>query len=219
MDITSQSWVDLLDPIIRQPWFDDLSRRVTEARAAGIVYPPPELQYAALALPPDRVRVIILGQDPYHGAGQAMGLSFSVPPGVRPPPSLANIFREVEAETGRPSSGRSGDLTPWRDQGVLLLNSVLTVAAGQPGSHRGWGWERFTSALLETLLEKRPGLVVMLWGKDAAAKSSLVDPSRHLLLVSPHPSPYSAHTGFFGNGHFQAANAYLSASGHLPIEW
>lgn len=196
-----------------------LAARVAKARETGVVYPPADLQFSALALPPSQVRVVILGQDPYHGPGQAMGMSFSVPPGVRPPPSLVNIFQEIERQTGRPAAGRSGDLTPWRDQGVLLLNTVLTVGAGQPGSHRNWGWEALTDCLVTGLSQQADALVFMLWGKDAQAKAALVDADRHLVLTSPHPSPFSAQRGFFGNGHFQKANDRLASRGYAPIQW
>lgn len=212
-------WRRLIADAIDHDTLSTLATRVAQARRQGTVYPPAAQQFTALALPPEQVRVVILGQDPYHGPGQAMGLSFSVPEGVRPPPSLANIFREIEQETGRPAAGRSGDLTPWRDQGVLLLNAVLTVAANDAGSHRGIGWEALTDALVRCLAQQHPGLVFMLWGKDAAAKASLIDTRQHLVLTSPHPSPFAAHRGFFGNGHFNQANVWLERHGHPPIQW
>ena len=170
------------------------------------------------ATPFDQVKVVIVGQDPYHGPGQANGLAFSVSPGVRMPPSLLNIFKEVQVETGAPIPA-DGDLSRWARQGVLLLNSTLTVRAHQPRSHASIGWEPFTDAAIDALNRRRNGLVFMLWGADAIRKGRNIDHTRHLVLTSPHPSPLSAHRGFFGNGHFSAANQYLSAHGQAPITW
>ena len=170
------------------------------------------------ATPFDQVKVVIVGQDPYHGPGQANGLAFSVSTGVRMPPSLLNIFKEVQVETGAPIPA-DGDLSRWARQGVLLLNSTLTVRAHQPRSHASIGWEPFTDAAIDALNRRRNGLVFMLWGADAIRKGRNIDHTRHLVLTSPHPSPLSAHRGFFGNGHFSAANQYLSAHGRTPITW
>lgn len=189
------------------------------AYASSIVYPPASRIFAAFnACPFDRTKVVILGQDPYHGAGQANGLCFSVGPGTQMPPSLINIFKEVSADTGAPYPD-NGDLTRWANQGVLLLNATLTVEAGRAGSHQGRGWEEFTDEVIRRLSADRTGLVFILWGSYAIRKSALIDPTKHLILTSVHPSPLSAHRGFFGNHHFTRANAYLTAHGQTPINW
>ena len=189
------------------------------AYASSIVYPPASRIFAAFnACPFDRTKVVILGQDPYHGAGQANGLCFSVGPGTQMPPSLINIFKEVSADTGAPYPD-DGDLTRWANQGVLLLNATLTVEAGRAGSHQGRGWEEFTDEVIRRLSADRTGLVFILWGSYAIRKSALIDPTKHLILTSVHPSPLSAHRGFFGNHHFTRANAYLTALGQTPINW
>jgi uracil-DNA glycosylase len=164
------------------------------------------------------VRVVILGQDPYHGRGQAMGLCFSVPPGVPPPPSLQNIQKELGTDLGS-TQPSSGDLTPWAERGVLLLNAVLTVAPGKPASHAGKGWEQFTDRAIRELSERREGVVFLLWGRYAQQKGAIVDPARHHVLTAPHPSPYSASNGFFGCRHFSRANELLVASGAPPVDW
>jgi uracil-DNA glycosylase len=193
---------------------------VAARRAAGAtVYPPAPLTFRALELtPPESVRVVLLGQDPYHGPGQAEGLSFSVPPGVKPPPSLRNIFKELSSDLGLPTP-RTGHLGPWARRGVLLLNSVLTVEAGQAGSHRKRGWEPFTDALIAHLASRDQPMVFLLWGAYAQAKAGLVEKPTHLVLRAPHPSPLSAHGGFFGARPFSQANAFLAASGAAPIDW
>jgi uracil-DNA glycosylase len=174
--------------------------------------------FNALSLTPfDAVRVVILGQDPYHGRGQAMGLCFSVPDGVRQPPSLQNIFRELHDDVGVPIPS-SGDLTPWARQGVLLLNAVLTVSPGSAASHAGKGWERFTDRAISELSAQRDGLVLLLWGRHAQQKGAIVDAARHHVLTAAHPSPYSA-SGFFGCRHFSRANAFLEQEGVTPIDW
>lgn len=189
------------------------------AYASSIVYPPASRIFAAFnACPFDRTKVVILGQDPYHGAGQANGLCFSVGPGTQMPPSLINIFKEVSADTGAPYPD-DGDLTRWANQGVLLLNATLTVEAGRAGSHQGRGWEEFTDEVIRRLSADCTGLVFILWGSYAIRKSALIDPTKHLILTSVHPSPLSAHRGFFGNHHFTRANAYLTAHGQTPINW
>ena len=189
------------------------------AYASSIVYPPASRIFAAFnACPFDRTKVVIPGQDPYHGAGQANGLCFSVGPGTQMPPSLINIFKEVSADTGAPYPD-DGDLTRWANQGVLLLNATLTVEAGRAGSHQGRGWEEFTDEVIRRLSADRTGLVFILWGSYAIRKSALIDPTKHLILTSVHPSPLSAHRGFFGNHHFTRANAYLTAHGQTPINW
>ena len=190
-----------------------------EKAAGRVVYPPGPRIFAALdATPFDRVKVVILGQDPYHGPGQAHGLCFSVPPGTAPPPSLLNIFAELQRDLGIPRPDH-GCLQSWAERGVLLLNAVLTVGQGAPASHQGKGWEAFTDAVVARLNEEREGLVFMLWGSHAQAKGRMVDRSRHCVLQAPHPSPLSAHRGFIGCGHFSSANRYLQARGEDPIDW
>lgn len=184
-----------------------------------VIYPPGPLIFNAFNHTPfDKVKVVILGQDPYHGPGQAHGLSFSVPAGVKAPPSLVNIFKEIERDLGI-APPRHGNLEKWADQGVLLLNATLTVEQGNAGSHQGKGWEEFTDAAIEHLNRERDGVVFMLWGSYAQKKGRIIDRKRHLVLTAPHPSPLSAHRGFFGCGHFSRANAYLAAQGKTPIDW
>ena len=192
---------------------------VAEKQAGKTLYPPmPQLFNAFELTPFEQVKVVILGQDPYHGPGQAHGLCFSVQEGVRPPPSLKNIFKEISDELGIEFAD-NGCLTPWAKQGVLLLNSVLTVVKNNAGSHQGKGWERFTDRAIATLNEQHDGLVFLLWGKYAQDKAAVIDRSRHHVLMSPHPSPFSAHRGFLGNGHFAKTNEYLQAQGKPPIDW
>ncbi|MGH8155582.1 MAG: uracil-DNA glycosylase [Rhodanobacteraceae bacterium] len=190
-----------------------------EKRAGKRIYPPGPDIFAALdATPFDAVKVVILGQDPYHGAGQAHGLCFSVRPDVAVPPSLTNIFAEIESDLGIQPPDH-GCLTPWAHRGVLLLNSVLTVQAGLAGSHQGKGWEGFTDRVVDELNRGRDGLVFVLWGSYAQAKGRLIDTRRHCVLKAPHPSPLSAHRGFLGCRHFSKANQYLEASGRSPVDW
>jgi len=214
-----KSWHDLLAREWEQPYFASLAEYVRRAYASGTVYPPAARIFAAFdACPVQDVKVVIIGQDPYHGPGQANGLCFSVSEGVPLPPSLRNILKEVSDDTGAPTP-TSGDLSRWARQGVLLLNSTLTVERGAPRSHAGQGWERLTSTAVERLAEVRSGLVFMLWGSDAARVACHVDGSRHLLLRAPHPSPLSAFRGFFGCRHFTKANEYLISHGKTPIQW
>ncbi len=190
-----------------------------EIRAGKTIYPPPPRIFAALdATPFDRVEVVILGQDPYHGPGQAHGLCFSVLPGVPVPPSLLNIFNEIERDLHIPRPDH-GCLLPWAQRGVLLLNAVLTVERGRAGSHQGKGWEGFTDAVVDSLNREREGLVFLLWGSYAQAKGKLINKTRHRVLSAPHPSPLSAHRGFIGCGHFGQANHYLATQGRDPIDW
>ncbi len=192
---------------------------LAEKRAGKRIYPPGPQIFAALdATPYDAVKVVILGQDPYHGPGQAHGLCFSVRPGVPVPPSLQNIFTEIENDLGVPRPDH-GCLTPWARRGVLLLNSVLTVQAGMPGSHQGKGWEGFTDRVIDELNRGREGLVFLLWGAYAQAKGRLIDTRRHCVLKAPHPSPLSAHRGFLGCRHFSKVNQYLEAEGRTPVDW
>lgn len=204
-------------------WDKDYFVRLTDfVRAqyrAGQVFPPGRKIFAAFdATPFEAVKVVILGQDPYHDVGQANGLCFSVAPGVPFPPSLLNIFKEVQADTGAPIPA-DGDLTRWARQGVLLLNATLTVAAHRAGSHQNRGWEQFTDEVVAALATRRDHLVFLLWGSYAQQKGRFIDRTRHLVLTSPHPSPLSAHRGFFGNHHFSLANDYLRRHGMEPIVW
>jgi uracil-DNA glycosylase len=214
------SWKQRIGDYLDRPEMLALSGFLREEKAQGKeIYPPgPDIFNAFEHTPFDKVRVVILGQDPYHGPGQAHGLSFSVRPGVRVPPSLQNMFKEIEACLGIPRPDH-GCLTPWADRGVLLLNAVLTVEAGQAASHQGKGWEAFTDAAIDALNRERDGLVFLLWGSHAQKKGQLIDGKRHLILRSVHPSPLSAHRGFLGCGHFAQANAYLESHGEAPIDW
>jgi uracil-DNA glycosylase len=214
------SWRAPLSQEFAEPYMGELKSFLLAERDAGKpIFPKGANWFRALDLTPlDQVRVVILGQDPYHGEGQAHGLCFSVPPGVRPPPSLVNIFKEMESDLGFPPA-RHGFLEHWAKQGVLLLNSVLTVEMGRAASHRDRGWERFTDAIIRLVNAKPEPVVFMLWGSYAQKKASFVDQSRHLVLKAPHPSPLSAHSGFFGCRHFSQANAFLEAKGLPPIDW
>jgi len=214
------SWKARVGDYFERPEMQRLSDFLrAELRAGKTIYPAPKRIFAALdATPFEQVKVVILGQDPYHGPGQAHGLCFSVLPGVPIPPSLENIFKEIERDLGLPRPDH-GCLLPWARQGVLLLNAVLTVERGLAGSHQGKGWEGFTDAVIDALNRARDGLVFMLWGSYAQAKGKLIDTRRHRVLKAPHPSPLSAHRGFLGCGHFSAANAWLSEHGSQPIDW
>jgi uracil-DNA glycosylase len=220
MQITPhKDWFSWLSPYFNAPTFKALQSKLNE-QPAHQVFPPAGLRYATLTRAPEDIKVIILGQDPYHGRGQAMGLSFSVPEGVPTPPSLMNIYKEIQQEGGQAAAGRTGDLTPWADQGVLLLNTALSVHEGQAGSHRGWGWEPFTDGIIKELAQRRTGLVFLLWGKPAQEKAHLIPKDKgHLVLTAPHPSPLSAHRGFLGCGHFNQANQFLESQGLSPIRW
>lgn len=213
------SWGRQLAAEFEQPYFELLAAFVRQEYAAGSCYPPGSKIFNAFNTTPfDRVKVVILGQDPYHEPGQAMGLSFSVPEGVQLPPSLRNIYAEIQQELGTVPPA-SGDLTRWAQQGVLLLNATLTVRRGQAGSHQGHGWERFTDAAIRALAREREHLVFLLWGSYAGQKAQFIDAQRHLVLRSAHPSPLSAYRGFFGNHHFQLCNEYLINNGQTPIAW
>ena len=206
-----------------QGYMADLSTFLRAEKQKGKrIYPPGDVIFAAFDhTPVPDVKVVVIGQDPYHGPQQAHGLCFSVQPGIEPPPSLKNIFQEINSDLenhGR-IDGHTGLLTGWARQGVLLLNSVLTVQASQAGSHQGRGWERFTDAVVRALAEQREDLVFLLWGSYAQKKGAVVDRQRHLVLEAPHPSPLSAHRGFFGCKHFSQTNAYLQQKGKTPIDW
>ena len=214
------SWKSRVGDYLQRDDMRALSAFLRERRQRGArIFPPPTNIFAALdATPFDRTKVVLLGQDPYHGAGQAHGLCFSVQPGVPVPPSLDNIFKELQRDLGiaRPDHGC---LSPWARQGVLLLNSVLTVEEGRAGAHAGKGWEGFTDHVVDVLNREREGLVFLLWGSYAQAKGKVIDTSRHRVLRAPHPSPLSAHRGFIGCGHFSATNDYLARRGIAPIDW
>jgi len=216
-----ESWREVLQPEFDSPYFATLADFVHREYASGTVYPPGRLIFHAFDRTPfDKVKVVVLGQDPYHEPGQAQGLAFYVPPGIRTPPSLLNIAKEISDEFPRPGQPQSiPDLISWADQGVLLLNATLTVAAGRAGSHQGHGWETFTDAVVRELASRREHLVFMLWGSYAQKKGAFIDRTRHLVLASAHPSPLSAHRGFFGCGHFRKANDYLAKNGLGPIAW
>ena len=220
MDVKiEQSWKSALAEEFGKPYFESLVRFLHSEKAAGkVIYPPGSLIFNAFNLTPlDKVKVVILGQDPYHGPGQAMGLSFSVPDGIPAPPSLKNIFHEIETDLGVKMSGRP-NLEGWARQGVLLLNSVLTVEAGQPTSHSRIGWMEFTDAVIRCISERREGVVFLLWGRFAQEKSALIDTSKHHVLTAAHPSPL-ARGAFFGCRHFSKANEILVSEGLEPIQW
>lgn len=220
MDVKiEESWKEALKEEFDKPYFAELVRTLHAEKAAGQkVYPPGGEIFKAFELTPlPSVKVVILGQDPYHGYGQAMGLSFSVPDGVPAPPSLKNIFKEIETETGEKMSGRT-NLEGWARQGVLLLNAILTVRAGEAASHSRIGWETFTDSVIRCISERCDGVVFMLWGNFARSKASLIDPSKHLILEAAHPSPL-ARGAFFGCGHFTRANEWLCSRGLAPIDW
>lgn len=216
-----ENWNAALSREWESEYFAELVAFVKNEYSRTRIFPPAREIFAAFdACPFDRVKVVILGQDPYHGDGQANGLCFSVRQGIELPPSLINIYKEIGTEYGRLDyMPPSGDLSRWARQGVLLLNATLTVEAHRAGSHQGHGWERFTDAAIEALNYGHEHLVFMLWGSYAIRKGALVDRNRHLVLTSPHPSPLSAYRGFFGNGHFIKANEYLAANGREPIKW
>ena len=214
-----ESWLAVLGDELETPHMTELrSFLVAEVSGGRRFYPPADRVFNAMELTPfEDVRVVILGQDPYHGAGQAMGLCFSVPQGVPLPPSLRNIYEELSTDLGVPRP-TTGDLTPWAERGVLLLNAVLTVSPGKPASHAGKGWEQFTDRAITELSTRRDGIVFLLWGKYAQDKGSKVDTSRHHVLTARHPSPYSV-SGFFGCRHFSKANALLESNGGTVIDW
>ena len=220
MDVKiEESWKRVLAPEFEKPYFQNLVQELhAEKRAGRTIYPPGPLIFNAFALTPfDKVKVVILGQDPYHGPGQAEGLSFSVPPGVAIPPSLVNIYKEIETDLGV-QLHKNGSLRGWAEQGVFLLNAALTVRAGQPTSHSRIGWTEFTDAVIRTLSDQRQGLVFLLWGNYARSKKELIDTSRHTVLEAPHPSPL-ARGAFFGCRHFSKTNHILESEGKKPIDW
>lgn len=220
MDVKiAADWKLLLQEEFDKPYFEELTRFVREEYANGTIYPAGKNIFRAFdKCPVDKLKVVIIGQDPYHGPGQANGLCFSVNDGVVFPPSLQNIFKEISSDIGTPTP-QSGNLDRWAEQGVLLLNAVLTVRAHQAASHAGKGWEQFTDAVVRIINEQKEGLVYMLWGSYAQRKGQIADPARNLILKSVHPSPLSVYRGFFGCKHFSQANEYLVSRGQEPIIW
>lgn len=220
MEVTIEpSWKEVLKDEFEQDYFKELAEKVRQAYLSKTVYPPPKQIFNAFALCPfDKVKVVILGQDPYHGAGQAHGLCFSVPDGIQTPPSLVNIYKEIRTDLGI-DVPPSGNLERWAKQGVLLLNATLTVYAGAANSHQNWGWQIFTDAAIKKISDEKAHVVFMLWGAYAKSKASLIDFEKHHILKAAHPSPLSAHNGFFGCKHFSQTNEYLKQTGQTPIEW
>lgn len=213
-----ESWKPFLDSEFAKPYFRELSAFLHVAYAEKQVFPAKSQVFRAFTTDLAEVKVVVLGQDPYHTPGAAHGLAFSVPDSQTIPPSLVNIYKEIDAEYGQ-HANPTGNLRNWQQQGVLLLNNVLTVEAHKAGSHRGKGWEQFTEAVVRYLDAEREHLVFLLWGRDARSKKNMIDVNRHLILESAHPSPLSAHNGFFGNNHFRRANDYLAKHGVAEIEW
>lgn len=212
-------WQAFLEKEFEQGYFKKLISKLEEAERQQLIFPPPHLRFKAFSfLPPEETKVLILGQDPYHQPGQAHGLSFSVPAGVSFPPSLRNIFKELKNDLDI-DPPFSGDLSPWAEQGVLLVNSALTVEAARAGSHLKWGWDEFSNQLIAFLSKNYQHIVFVLWGKYAQSKMPLINQDKHLILQSVHPSPLSAHRGFFGSKPFSQANLYLKSKGRRPIEW
>lgn len=215
-----KSWKERLGKFFEGETWRDLSSFVRSEYLSKTIYPKPENLFHAFEITPfDEVKVVILGQDPYHGAGQAHGLCFSVPEGLTVPPSLRNIYKEIQSDTGVIKDATKGNLEEWGRQGVFLLNAILSVVAGNPASHQGKGWEEFTDTVIKTISDEKEGVVFMLWGNFARGKKGLIDTSRHLVLEAPHPSPFSAHTGFLGCRHFSQANEYLKKKGKEGIVW
>jgi uracil-DNA glycosylase len=214
------SWKKVLSEQFDKPYFRDLTSFVKSEYLAGGVYPPPKFIFRAFELTPfDQVKVVILGQDPYHGVGQANGLCFAVNQGVRLPPSVKNIYKEIETDLGHKSSYPQGDLEGWANQGVLLLNATLTVKDKDPGSHQKKGWEDFTDSVIKQLSDQKENLVFILWGAYAQKKGAVIDESKHFVIKSPHPSPFSAYNGFFGSKPFSKCNGYLESKKIKSIDW
>ena len=214
-----KSWQEVLQTEFDKPYFENLVGFVKQEYASNTIFPPAGQIFNAFnTCPFNNVKVVILGQDPYHGPGQAHGLCFSVNDGIQFPPSLQNIFKEITSDLGIPAP-KTGNLTRWAEQGVLLLNATLTVRASQAGSHQGRGWEEFTDAVIKIISEKAENVVFILWGSYAIKKKSLINASKHCILTAPHPSPLSSYRGFFGCKHFSQTNTYLTSKGKTPIEW
>lgn len=214
-----ESWYAVLQQEFEAPYFSELKQFLKKEMQQYRIFPPSKTIFKAFNTTPlPAVKVVILGQDPYHGAGQAHGLAFSVPDGVKPPPSLQNIFKELASDIGF-AIPKSGNLMPWAKEGVLLLNTALTVRESAAASHASKGWEQFTDAAIRAVSENRAGVVFMLWGRHAISKEKLIDANKHLILKTVHPSPLSAHGGFLGCKHFSKANEYLEKIGFLPVDW
>jgi len=221
MDVKiEESWKAVLEDEFDKPYFHQITAHLKTERATNAtIYPPGSLIFNAFDKTPfSNVKIVLLGQDPYHGKGQAMGLSFSVPDGVKPPPSLENIFKELHSDIGMPIP-KSGNLTKWAEQGVFLLNAILTVRAKEPASHQKIGWQEFTNKVIQKLSDEKEGIVFLLWGKFAHEKQVLIDETKHHVLKAAHPSPFSADKGFFGCKHFSQANSLLAGQGKDPIDW
>ncbi|MFO7924802.1 MAG: uracil-DNA glycosylase [Bacteroidales bacterium] len=217
--VIDEKWMELLKDEFKAPYFYELKSFLLKEKARYRVYPPGKFIFNAFNLTPaDKVKVVILGQDPYHGNGQAHGLCFSVPHGIKPPPSLVNIFKELNDDIGLPVPSH-GNLEKWAGQGVMLLNATLTVRAGSAGSHQNRGWEIFTDSAISALSRNCKGIVFLLWGRFAHAKESLIDSGRHHVLKAAHPSPFSAFNGFFGCRHFSKVNELLISEGKEPVDW
>jgi len=217
--IIEEGWKSVLMDQFQSPYFRTLKEFLVEEKKTYTLYPPGKLIFNAFQRTPfDRVKVVILGQDPYHGKGQAHGLCFSVPQGIPKPPSLVNIFKELQSDLGIPIP-EHGNLEKWADQGVLLINATLTVRDSQAGSHQKHGWETFTNRVIEVVSQEKSGVIFLLWGRFAQAKESLIDSSKHLILKSAHPSPLSAYNGFFECRHFSKTNEYLEKQGKTGIDW
>ncbi len=215
------TWKAVLKDQFNKTYFQQIVTFLKTEKAQGkVIYPPGPLIFNAFNTTPfDKISVVIIGQDPYHGPGQAHGLSFSVPTGIKPPPSLMNIFKELEKDIGIKMPEKYGNLTKWAEQGVLLLNAALTVRAGEPFSHAKYGWTEFTDTVITRLSDKKEGIIFLLWGKFAQEKQALIDETKHIVLKAAHPSPFSADKGFFGCKHFSKANEILIKSGRNPIDW
>lgn len=214
-----KTWLVALSKEFTKDYFLELNEKIKKAYIENRIYPNKENIFAALNLCPlDKVKVVIIGQDPYHGEGQAHGLAFSVLPETKIPPSLKNIYKEISNDLGKEIPA-TGNLNAWTEQGVLLLNATLTVESQQPGSHQGIGWEIFTDEIIKIISDQKEHVVFLLWGKYAEAKANLIDETKHLVLKAPHPSPFSAHSGFFGCRHFSQANEYLEKNKIKPIDW
>ncbi len=215
-----ESWKQVLEDEFKKSYFKQITHHIkTEKEQGKIIYPPGSLLFNAFEQTPfDKVKAVLLGQDPYHGPRQAMGLSFSVPDGIPAPPSLVNVFKELHDDTGTPIS-KTGNLTPWANQGLLLLNASLSVRAGEPMSHAKIGWHEFTNAVIQKISNLKEGVVFLLWGRFAQEKAALIHTKKHHILKAPHPSPLAAHNGFFGCRHFSKTNEYLIKKGEHPIDW
>ncbi|MSQ79324.1 MAG: uracil-DNA glycosylase [Flavobacteriaceae bacterium] len=215
------SWKERLLPEFEKPYFGEIRLFLKAEKAAGkTIYPSGQQIFSAFDNTPfENVKVVIIGQDPYHGHGQANGLCFSVSPGIKPPPSLVNIFKEIETDLGIPLQKETGDLSAWARQGVLLLNAVLTVRANEPASHGSIGWQQFTDSIISKVSAEKDAVVFLLWGKFAQSKKALIDPAKHLVLEASHPSPFSASAGFFGCRHFSKSNQWLASKGIGSISW